>query len=99
MDNNAYLLVAGGDAILIDAANDDDRLLALIDSRSLSSIATTHRHGDHIQALAGRGRGHRGAAGRGQPDVESIERDAGVSSVVGVVGRRHRAHSVTPRSR
>jgi glyoxylase-like metal-dependent hydrolase (beta-lactamase superfamily II) len=84
MDNNAYLLVAGGDAILIDAANDDDRLLALIGSRSLSSIATTHRHGDHIQALADVAEATGARLVAGQPDVESIERDAGVSSVVGV---------------
>jgi glyoxylase-like metal-dependent hydrolase (beta-lactamase superfamily II) len=84
MDNNAYLLENGGDAILIDAANDEDRLLALIDNRSLSTIATTHRHGDHIQALADIADATGARLVAGQPDVESIERDAGVSPVVGV---------------
>ncbi len=84
MDNNAYLLVAEGDAILIDAANEDNRLLALIDNRSLSTITTTHRHGDHIQALADVADATGARLVAGQPDVESIERDAGVSSMVGL---------------
>ncbi len=84
MDNNSYLLVTDGDAILIDAANDDDRLLSLLANRSLSTIVTTHRHGDHIQALGdvADATGARLVAGR--PDVESIERDAEVTSVLGV---------------
>ncbi|MEU0571129.1 MBL fold metallo-hydrolase [Nonomuraea sp. NPDC005983] len=52
-DNNAYLLhcVETGDGLLIDAAADADRLLALVADRPLSSIVTTHQHGDHWQAL------------------------------------------------
>lgn len=52
-DNNAYLLrcTATGDELLIDAAADADRILALVDERPLGSIVTTHRHGDHWQAL------------------------------------------------
>ncbi|WP_188545376.1 MBL fold metallo-hydrolase [Rhodococcoides trifolii] len=56
MDNNAYLVVcsATGQALLIDAANDSDRLSQMIDENapSLSVIVTTHRHPDHWQALA-----------------------------------------------
>lgn len=84
MDNNAYLLVAGGDAILIDAANDEDRLLGLLAERSLSTIVTTHRHGDHIQALADVADATGARLLAGGPDVESIERDAGVSGLLGV---------------
>jgi len=53
MDNNAYLLtdVASGDAVLIDAANDADRLLAEIGDRHLAAIVITHGHADHWQAL------------------------------------------------
>ena len=52
MDNNAYLLTAeDGGAVLIDAAKDDTRLLELIDGREVAVIITTHRHGDHWQAL------------------------------------------------
>ena len=57
MDNNAYLLVcrATGEALLIDAANDAERLMDLLghgpDRPDLRTIVTTHRHGDHWQAL------------------------------------------------
>jgi glyoxylase-like metal-dependent hydrolase (beta-lactamase superfamily II) len=54
MDNNAYLLrcVSTGEQVLIDAANEADRLLELIGHGGLSTVVTTHRHGDHWQALA-----------------------------------------------
>jgi glyoxylase-like metal-dependent hydrolase (beta-lactamase superfamily II) len=54
MDNNAYLLVdkATGEALLIDAANEGERLLQLVGGIPLSTVVTTHRHGDHWQALA-----------------------------------------------
>jgi glyoxylase-like metal-dependent hydrolase (beta-lactamase superfamily II) len=52
MDNNAYLLGSGADLLLIDAANDAGRLLSLLADRRLATIVTTHRHGDHWQALA-----------------------------------------------
>jgi glyoxylase-like metal-dependent hydrolase (beta-lactamase superfamily II) len=52
-DNNAYLLrsTATGDALLIDAANDADRLLEVIGDAPVRTIVTTHLHGDHWQAL------------------------------------------------
>ncbi|GAA4524200.1 MULTISPECIES: MBL fold metallo-hydrolase [Nonomuraea] len=52
-DNNAYLLRcrATGDGLLIDAAAEPDRLLALIADQPVSTIVTTHQHGDHWQAL------------------------------------------------
>jgi glyoxylase-like metal-dependent hydrolase (beta-lactamase superfamily II) len=54
MDNNAYLLTcaADGTQVLIDAANDAARLLELIGPAGLATVVTTHRHGDHWQALA-----------------------------------------------
>lgn len=58
MDNNAYLLTcrATGDAVLIDAANDADRILPLLTrgrpTARLTAVVTTHRHADHWQALA-----------------------------------------------
>ncbi|MDQ4039212.1 MAG: MBL fold metallo-hydrolase [Actinomycetota bacterium] len=54
MDNNAYLLTctATGDSLLIDAANEADRILELSNGTSLRRIVTTHRHGDHWQALS-----------------------------------------------
>jgi glyoxylase-like metal-dependent hydrolase (beta-lactamase superfamily II) len=54
MDNNAYLLhcPTTGDQLLIDAANEPERLLALVGDGGLAAVVTTHRHGDHWQALS-----------------------------------------------
>ncbi|MBQ1095834.1 MBL fold metallo-hydrolase [Streptomyces sp. NPDC097107] len=54
MDNNAYLLRcrATDEQLLIDAANDAHSLLGTIGDGGLASVVTTHRHGDHWQALA-----------------------------------------------
>ncbi|SIS23858.1 MBL fold metallo-hydrolase [Williamsia sterculiae] len=56
MDNNTYLVTcrSTGDQLLIDAANDADRILALLDAvpGTLRLIFTTHQHPDHWQALA-----------------------------------------------
>jgi glyoxylase-like metal-dependent hydrolase (beta-lactamase superfamily II) len=56
MDNNAYLLRCSqtDEGLLIDAANEPDRLRELIEFEGppVSAILTTHRHFDHWQALA-----------------------------------------------
>src|SRR6266508_5149330 len=54
MDNNAYLLRCKetGVQLLVDAANEAGRLLELIGDSGLSTVVTTHQHGDHWQALA-----------------------------------------------
>jgi glyoxylase-like metal-dependent hydrolase (beta-lactamase superfamily II) len=53
MENNAYLLRCRttGEQMLIDAANEPDTLLHLIGDDGIASVVTTHRHGDHWQAL------------------------------------------------
>jgi glyoxylase-like metal-dependent hydrolase (beta-lactamase superfamily II) len=53
MDNNAYLLrcTNTGELLLIDAANEASTLLDLVGGTPLATIVTTHRHGDHWQAL------------------------------------------------
>jgi len=55
MDNNAYLLrcTASGEGLLIDAANEADRLRELVrfEGPPVSAILTTHQHPDHWQAL------------------------------------------------
>jgi glyoxylase-like metal-dependent hydrolase (beta-lactamase superfamily II) len=51
MDNNAYLLRSAGEQLLIDAANEPDRLLSLLGAGGLSTVVTTHRHADHWQGL------------------------------------------------
>ncbi|HST49663.1 MBL fold metallo-hydrolase [Jatrophihabitans sp.] len=56
MSNNAYLLRcrATGQAMLVDAANEPDRLLELarLGGDTVTTVLTTHRHADHWQALA-----------------------------------------------
>ena len=53
MDNNAYLLrcTSTGQGLLIDAANEAGRLIEMIGETPVGMIVTTHRHGDHWQAL------------------------------------------------
>ncbi|MFI0978929.1 MBL fold metallo-hydrolase [Streptomyces sp. NPDC021093] len=53
MNNNAYLLRCRdtGEQLLIDAAAEPHTLLSLIGDDSVASVVTTHRHGDHWQAL------------------------------------------------
>lgn len=53
MDNAVYLLrcAATGDVLLVDAANEADRLLAELGDDRLARVVTTHRHPDHWQAL------------------------------------------------
>src|SRR6266511_4115667 len=52
-DNNDYLLVDSEtrQALLVDAASEEERLLELLRGVELVGIVTTHRHPDHIQAL------------------------------------------------
>ena len=56
MSNNAYLLRCPNtdEGLLIDAANEADRLRELVafEGPPVSAILTTHRHADHWQALA-----------------------------------------------
>jgi len=68
MHNNCYLLrcTDTGDQVLIDAADEPDRLLELIGDGGLTTVVTTHQHWDHHRALADvlRATGARSAAGR-----------------------------------
>ena len=56
MDNNAYLLrcTQTDEGLLIDAANEPDRLREFVrfEGPPVSAILTTHQHADHWQALA-----------------------------------------------
>ncbi len=53
MDNNVYIVRcrATGDAVLIDAANEHDRLLDLCRALTVRRVVETHGHWDHIQAV------------------------------------------------
>lgn len=54
MDNNAFVLRCRdtGAELLIDAADEAERILAVCGEGPLVRIVTTHRHPDHWQALA-----------------------------------------------
>jgi glyoxylase-like metal-dependent hydrolase (beta-lactamase superfamily II) len=85
MDNNAYLVQrAAGGSVLIDAANDDDRLLKIIADLPLDAIVTTHRHGDHWQALPSVAAATGARLICGQPDLEAIGEGAWVQGLIGV---------------
>jgi len=53
MDNNVFVLRcrATGDAVLIDAANEHERLLELCRRLGVRRVLETHGHWDHIQAV------------------------------------------------
>lgn len=52
MDNNCYLICAGEEALLVDAADDAPALLNLAKENGvrISAVLTTHRHWDHVHA-------------------------------------------------
>ena len=53
VDNNVYVLRCRetGEAVLLDAANEHDRLLELCQSLGVRHVLETHGHWDHIQAV------------------------------------------------
>jgi glyoxylase-like metal-dependent hydrolase (beta-lactamase superfamily II) len=53
VDNNVYVLrcTQTGEAVLLDAANEHDRLLELAEALDVRSVLETHGHWDHIQAV------------------------------------------------
>lgn len=74
MDNNAYLLECRqtGELCLVDAANDASALLGLVGDRPLARVVTTHRHGDHWQALSEVVAATKARTAAGIDDVEGI---------------------------
>jgi|SRR5439155_9993594 len=53
MDNNVYIVRCRetGDAVLLDAANEHERLLDLCRTLGVRTVLETHGHWDHIQAV------------------------------------------------
>jgi glyoxylase-like metal-dependent hydrolase (beta-lactamase superfamily II) len=53
MDNNVFVLRCRdtGDAVLLDAANEHERLLELCQALGVRTVLETHGHWDHIQAV------------------------------------------------
>jgi glyoxylase-like metal-dependent hydrolase (beta-lactamase superfamily II) len=79
-DNNAYLLTdpETGEALLVDAANEAERLLDLLRGVDLVGVVTTHRHPDHIQALAAVLRAHEVWNAAHPADADDIASQVGV---------------------
>jgi glyoxylase-like metal-dependent hydrolase (beta-lactamase superfamily II) len=90
-DNNAYLLAdpETGEALLVDAANEAERLLELLNGVKLVGIVTTHRHPDHIQALTAVLKVHDVWSGAHPADADEI------ASLVGVRPDRLLEHGAT----
>jgi glyoxylase-like metal-dependent hydrolase (beta-lactamase superfamily II) len=87
-DNNAYLVScrATGSQLLVDAANDVDRLLSLVgegeqdprtNGRGLAEVVTTHQHWDHHRALEAvlSATGARSSAGAADADALPVPPD------------------------
>jgi glyoxylase-like metal-dependent hydrolase (beta-lactamase superfamily II) len=53
LDNNVFVVRcrATGDAVLLDAANEHERLLELCERLGVTRVLETHGHWDHIQAV------------------------------------------------
>ena len=53
VDNNVFVIrcTATGEAVLIDAANEHERLLELCRGLGVRTVLETHGHWDHIQAI------------------------------------------------
>lgn len=53
MDNNCYLLTAGDEGLLVDAADDAPAILDMAREAGvdITAVLTTHRHWDHVRAL------------------------------------------------
>jgi glyoxylase-like metal-dependent hydrolase (beta-lactamase superfamily II) len=53
MDNNVFILRCKetGDSVLLDAANEHEKLLALCQQLNVRRVLETHGHWDHIQAV------------------------------------------------
>ncbi len=79
LDNNAYLMVDGDQALLVDAAAEPDTLLALARGVRIATIVTTHRHLDHVGALAEVADAAGARLVAGAPDAAAIEQATGVS--------------------
>jgi len=85
MDNDAYLLTCRRQhaQVLVDAADDADRLLALVREGSpaarLDLVVTTHQHADHHRALASVVAVTRTTVAAGAEDAPAVEAATGVT--------------------
>jgi glyoxylase-like metal-dependent hydrolase (beta-lactamase superfamily II) len=80
MSNNCYLLrcTTTGEQVLVDAAAEPERLLALVGDAGLTTVVTTHQHWDHHRALAAVADGTGAEVVAGLPDADAITAQTGV---------------------
>lgn len=79
-NNNIFLLTDAKGTLLIDAANKADRIEEVLAGRKVDTIVTTHRHPDHIKALAAMAARTGARLICGEPDADAISRATGVTS-------------------
>jgi glyoxylase-like metal-dependent hydrolase (beta-lactamase superfamily II) len=79
-DNNIYLLTDSAGTLLIDAANQPDRIEQVLADREVTTIVTTHRHPDHIKALAAMAERTGARLVCGEPDADAIHQATGVTN-------------------
>ena len=51
-ENNVYAIVSGDEALIVDGADEPDRIGGLVEGLTVTGILQTHNHTDHVQALA-----------------------------------------------
>ncbi len=80
MSNNCYLLRcrATGDQLLVDAADEPQRLLDLVGDGGLTTVVTTHQHWDHHRALAAVVAATGAETVVGAPDADAVTEQTGV---------------------
>jgi glyoxylase-like metal-dependent hydrolase (beta-lactamase superfamily II) len=78
--NNCYLLrcTATGEQVLVDAAAEPERVLALVGDAGLGAVVTTHQHWDHHRALAAVVDATGAEVVAGLPDADAITAQTGV---------------------
>jgi hydroxyacylglutathione hydrolase len=50
-NTNCYVLISGGESIIVDPAAEPERILAAVEGTVVKAILLTHGHPDHVQAL------------------------------------------------
>ena len=50
-NTNCYVLISGGESIIVDPAAEPERILAAVEGTTVEAILLTHGHLDHIQAV------------------------------------------------